>query len=418
MARDALTAERNLSIGGIAARSARKSKGGGGDIEIAQTGHAIAAKREVRRYQRVTAQKVARAFIENLRRAHTHLAAKREAALIVRAQVRLRVDVDHTHAVDAVVVELPLQGARVEAGVEIRDDQRLGLQPVRANAQTVAQNARTIHGDIAIQTDIGEQLSGGCIEPGNPGCRGVDRNQDAVRLDRCRPFGRQALHHDIVEAKRRGVQLVRDSGGAKIAVQHEIGTNAAAAEVFCQRRRLIQQKIEGEIVKGILAQIDQPVSGEGEIVGRNGACQIIAAIVHFGGHIDPRDRRQQRLGGPGRQQAGIGFAAHAESAVARRQIDGGEPIRTKIGEQLSVPTLPVASAFQLRANGLVQIGKTVHQTVGWRIEIEIDRKAVLLGRRIQLHLDHVTTGKTLLSQRLGVQHELGHLVLDGHAASQ
>src|SRR3546814_9007319 len=117
--------ELNATVGRITPLPAGYAQPRRGQPQLAEAHDAIGAVADGRGGHRIASEQIAHAGVEELRRTRADVAGDLEAAARRGLQVHVRVDVEQADAFDAVIIDPPVDGAGVEALVQVRDDYRL-----------------------------------------------------------------------------------------------------------------------------------------------------------------------------------------------------------------------------------------------------------------------------------------------------
>src|SRR3546814_5282016 len=106
----------------------------------------------------------------------------------------------------------PVDGAGVEALVQVGDDDRLRVDARRPQAQIVAEDAAVRIGKVAVEAHRSERATGDRVEPADARRAPGDRDEDLVGIDPRLAREAQRLDDDIVEGERLGIGAIIDRG--------------------------------------------------------------------------------------------------------------------------------------------------------------------------------------------------------------
>ena len=326
----------------IAARTIGDPQIGRGEPQIGDAGAAFGVIADVGGDQRVAAELLGKAGVGDLPGDDADMALDAEAAPRRGDEIGVGDEIDPAQPVDVIIVDAPLQRPGIFPALEIGEDERGGVDPVRSEMEVVRKDLPVLIGDIAIDLEIGDEAPGGRIEPGDAlRCR-MDRHEDLLLADRRAALGDEPLDAVGAEGDAVGGKLVGDAGRRERPVERRRHRDVPPGDIGGDRARGKQPRLQLEIAEAALREIEQPSGLRNE--GRRGErdAGICLALVERCGGVDVDRRLGHPRSGAGEQDPGHHAAQCTEAAVLRRQRDIHQRQSARGRRRKPLPMMPVA----------------------------------------------------------------------------
>ena len=121
--------------------------------------------------------------IEQLRRSRANAPGDRKAAVWRSFQIGIGIDVENANALDAIIIDPPVDRPGIKTTVQVGDDDRLGIDARRAQAQIVAEDAAIAVGEIAVEPHLHQRPARDRVEAADPRRTARNRNDDLIGID-------------------------------------------------------------------------------------------------------------------------------------------------------------------------------------------------------------------------------------------
>ncbi len=199
-----------LAVRRIAALAAGHAQARRRQAQAREADNAVGTIAHRTRRSRIAAEEIADARVEQSGRACADAADDLESAARRGLQVGIGIDVEDADAFDPIVVDPPVDRAGVETLVEIGDDDRLGVDARRPQAQIVAEDAAIAIGQVAVEPDLYQCPARNGVEPADARGAPRDRNDDLVGVDARLARQADTLDDDVVHREAVGIRLIID----------------------------------------------------------------------------------------------------------------------------------------------------------------------------------------------------------------
>ena len=262
-------------------------------------------------------------------------------------KIDIGINVEHADRFNAIAVDVAINATGINPVRHVTDKDCSGLYPVRPDSKIIRKDALVGIGQIAIQTDIGQQPACRRTHPRNAKRACADGYPHpvciAARLAACsQPFKR-----GVVKSQPHSGNLVGNGGGCEITVEQSLCPHIVAADIACQDRGAKQADIEREVAILGLAHIDFAFCGQRQSRRCQTAFDLSGALLESGSKIDSSTWRQCITEHPfPEDERGLRIAFGGEQALARRQFDIRKVLVANRSGQRAIPFCPAAFAVQ------------------------------------------------------------------------
>ena len=384
--------------------------------KVAEGDDAFGAIADVAADDRIAAQEIAHAAVEQLLGLRDDAASDAEPAARTGHQLGVGGQVDDADALDAVIVDPPLQRAGVAARLHVRDDHRGRIDVIGPDAQIIRQDIGHRNGKIAIDPHIVRQPTDGRIQTGHAARARIDGHQDAIGIHPRQPLGIDGLDRRRAEAQCRRADLIIHRRRRKGAIQHQPRHHVTTAQVGCDRARRQQSCIDREVAEAAVGQIEQTACIHRQRVGLQRHPRVRLAVVQRRIDRKVQPRRRQPLDRTGQVQARGGKATQLDMAILGRDADVGELPLPQRRERATLPRLPASAPVDARGQRRLQRRHRGHHATDGCRQLGIHVEHVAIGNRIQRQSQPVATRDARPAQRRGVRHQLRAAIGDMHRA--
>ncbi len=396
--------ELELAARRIAALPARDAQPRRGEAQIGEAHDAVGAIANIARRDGIAAEQVANARIEQLGRSRANAAGNLEPVGTDTLQIDIGADVEDADAFDAVIIDPPVDGAGVEAAVEVGDDDRLGVDARRPQAEVIAEQPPVLIGKIAVEPHRDERSARYRIEPADTRRAPRHRDDDLVDIDARLARQVQRLDDDIIDRKARRIDAIRDRRRRKGAIEPRRRPAAARPKRRRDRGGAQQHERQLQAIVTIGAEIEAAADPEPHRIRRKPSVEIGLAPGEPRRDIDRRLAAEQRRRRARKQPRRPRGTLDRERPVARAQRQPGERRRAQRRVEAPVPARPVAAAGKLGRQRLLEPAECRQHPTGGSVDVERQRQAVLFGHRVEKQREPVAL--RLAADGLGLRRHL------------
>ncbi len=117
-------------------------------------------------------------------------------------------DVEDADAFDTIIVDPPVDRAGVETFVQVSDDDRLGVDTRRTQAEIVAENAAIAVREVAVEPDLHQRSARDGIKPPNARGPARDGDDDLIGINARLAREAQPLDDNVIERETVGIRLI------------------------------------------------------------------------------------------------------------------------------------------------------------------------------------------------------------------
>ena len=337
-------------------------------------------------YKHLPAKKVLHTWAEQSRRTCADGSSERKTGAARVFKIDVGIDIEQSHGLDAVAIDPTLERASVNAFVQVGQNDRRRVNPVRTDFHVVRQCTAIGISQIAVHADVPNRPATHNVEAENPAGARVDRNDDtvrfAVRLATCR----KSFQRGRVERKAVGGNGVSHHRLGETAVQQDFAHDVLAADIGRKQRWPQQLDVEREIIEAAFGHIEYTISGNADRGRRDASFYIGAPVGKSHGEVDGSAWRKCIANDAlcqNKRRLDVAFGS--KSSGTRGQGDIRNRVCTSRCSQRAVPLLPIALAVKRHVERHGAARQPGHQPIHRRIEFQSNIETVFFRHRVQLH---------------------------------